>query len=60
MKKKEHDLRTWWREGIDVATEFRRLRLLNELKRCPGTWYEDDENSDCIMEQLWAIREGLA
>lgn len=57
------DYRTWWRNGVDVKW------LLYHPKGDMGNHVNlalsiedihDSETEDCMAEQLWAIREGLA
>lgn len=53
------DYRTWWRLGCDVKAEFNLSGLIHLSKL---RLISDDslDEIDCIYEQLWAIREGLA
>lgn len=48
----------WWREGAEVHAELKRAWKFSLLQGYVVSTNEDDE--DCIDEQLWAIREGLA
>lgn len=51
----EKDCRTWWRKEIDGWEKY--------VDKCLDKIDEDVlsvENGDCITEQFYAIREGLA
>ena len=49
------DCRTWWRQGVDVHDEF-----IWEVGYPLQLAEDDQDTNDCIKEQLWAEREGLA
>ena len=52
------DLRTWWRKAEEVIAI---LDGLGWSEYWENTYDDEDENTiDCVMEQLWAKREGLA
>ena len=59
------DYRTWWRHGFYITEELMdEVYLIAEDSKyfkhyhLPGNANEDQD--DCMMEQLWAIVEGLA
>ena len=62
------DYRTWWRDWENEGAIDRRLHgLIRELVKLLGDWAEMDKEfrfdiieTDCAIEQVWAIREGLA
>lgn len=58
------DYRTWWRRGYWIADEeTAHLEAWASVKfgLIPFDYYTgDDDNYDCILEQIWAIREGLS
>lgn len=54
------DYRTWWRKGIDAAPS-----IGGSYARPPNhdlliASQSDEDDWDCILEQLWAICESLA
>ena len=55
------DYRTWWRKGINVNAG---IFTPPDLKLCDSIEdndaMNDDDEFDCVCEQLWAIREDLA
>ena len=63
MKNKKSDYRTWWEKGAEVANELEGevTDRFNETWECLDLLYSlEYDKIDCIMEQIWAIREGLA
>ena len=56
------DFRTWWRKGLDFQDEFEHgFPIFSDTYPYFGwVWGSDKDNDDCFLEQLWAIREGLA
>jgi len=53
------DYRTWWRKGSDVEdvmTEF----AIQFSYSFDGFIEPNGNDADCVIEQMWAIREGLA
>lgn len=53
MKK---DYRTWWAKGTQVRINLNGM----DIPRLETTLWPDQDNMDCYLEQLWAIKEGLA
>ena len=54
----DKDYKTWWRRGCDVDDEC--LELYRDWSGYFNAYDGDKDQEDCINEQLWAIREGLA
>lgn len=53
------DCRTWWRKGVEIWRVTRGLEKILDLDE--NTLLSlCNENKDCLLEQLWAISEGLA
>ena len=67
---KKRDYRTWWAKGQETANSMYHVydfaqRFISRFgSECVGLKiYDldlDENNSDCFLEQLWAIREKLA
>lgn len=61
------DTRTWWRRGTEYDYQSRCLEtcellcsVLREADLDFGSAEIHIDDIDCMEEQLWAIREGLA
>ena len=52
MNRKDYQI--WWRQGWEIAEYFEEYDPSNLF------YDEGHDDSDCMCEQLWAIREGLA
>lgn len=57
------DYRTWWTKGVDVEDEMN--VVWDHFNECGMGGFEIPSNLDvneenCMLEQLWAIREKLA
>jgi len=52
------DYTTWWDYGDDVSHEL--LDCYGTTKIAYDESMQDFYDNNCILEQLWAIREGLA
>lgn len=50
------DYRTWWRRGVDVEAMFNDCNRWISL----NPYLANDDEIDCVHEQLWAVKQGLA
>ena len=53
------DYRTWWRRGHDLHGQLSYMMYFFKTYKMPKS-IETYDDGDCVWEQLWAIREGLA
>lgn len=55
------DYRTWWRKGQDTYGEMYQVWLLSQYNDNFGALkIGDSKDFDCYLEQIWAIKEGIA
>ena len=52
--------KTWWRYGSDVARGMETMITWYQFQEVCRLAQENENTTDCILEQMWAEKNGMA